>query len=197
MSVFAFRDVEHQLEIVDRRATTFRSEHTFVIEALVPSRFFPRTYFWTGSGVEKEQVPEVISDIDAWGLPKQRIHGPLIVEGSSRTLIVDLGRTIEKKEKETVKFRHKMRDLNGTFEPRLGVHPSTQVKNRIELRVIIPDWTDLRVRYQTFTHEGGKTVHSEDLSPYIKDERLTFVKEILKPRERNLGHRIVWTHKEG
>ncbi|MGO7422225.1 hypothetical protein ACCT09_20610, partial [Rhizobium ruizarguesonis] len=86
---FEFVAVEHQLEIVDRNSTTFRSEHKYRIRAKEPSRFFIRQYFWTGAGVEKEPVPEIVSDVDDWGFPNQRIHGPLLCEETSRILIVD------------------------------------------------------------------------------------------------------------
>lgn len=192
---FEFVTVEHQLEIVDRNSTTFRSEHKYRIRAKEPSRFFIRQYFWTGDGVEKEPVPEVVTGVDDWGFPNQRIHGPLLCEETSRILIVDLGRTVEADEEEFVHFRHKMKDLNRKFERRLSVKPTTKVLDNIVLRLIIPDLDELVVRYRSFTRDTKKVVASSALkATQSENGRLTFEKTIFNPNEKNLGHKLEWSH---
>ncbi len=166
-----------------------------MVEATLPSRFFVREYYWTGSGVEKEPVPELVSDIDAWGFPLQRIHGPLIVEGQARIVLVDLGRTINVGEQETLVFRHKMKDLGGSFRPFLRVRPTKAIENVLRLTVVLPEWSGLRVQYLRFTHDTEKVIESEEIMGRSACEgRLVFEKEIFKPNRNNMGHRIEWTH---
>ncbi|MBY2987007.1 MULTISPECIES: hypothetical protein [Rhizobium] len=194
---FEFSAVEHQLEIVDRNSTTFRSEHKYWIKAEKATRFFIRHYVWTGSGVEKEPIPELVTEVDDWGFPHQRIHGPLLCEEASRILIVDLGRMIDEGENEFVHFRHRMKDLKATFKPMLSVQPTKKVKERIVLRIIVPDWTDLVVRYRSFTRDTKKVVVTRTLSPtQSSNGRLTFERTILNPSEKNLGHKLEWSHQE-
>lgn len=193
---FEFLATEHQLEVVDRNSTTFRSEHKYWLKASRPERFFIRQYSWSGAGVEREPVPEVVTSVDKWGFPKQRIHGPLLCEDKQRTLIVDLGRTLSEGEEEFIHFRHKMKDLNRKFEPRLSAKPTTKVTNQILLRVTLPAWDELNVRYERF--EGGtkKIVASSELMPTNSENgRLTFETTILNPNEDNCGHKIEWSHR--
>ena len=195
---FRILEVDHQLEVVDRRSTTFRSDHDFLIEAQIPSRFFVREYFWTGSGSEQEPVPDLLTDIDLWGFPMQRIHGPLLILGDTRTLVVDLGRTIQPGERVRVRFQHRMKDLNSSFEPKLVVRPSTQVRNRIKLRVILPSWNGLRMIYERFTHDTSEVVDATPLDPVdASPDKLTFEKEVINPSEDNMGHKLAWKHQEG
>lgn len=197
MPTFNFCAVEHQLEVVDRSSTTFRSEHKFSIEATLPSRFFIRDFFWTGSGQEKEPVPEVVSEIDTWGFPIHRIHGPLVREGNSRILIVDLGRTIGIGEKELVHFRHRMKDLEGTFRPFFKVKPSSKIRDSLVLRVVLPEWEGLRVLYRRFTHDTEKVVETEEIKPTRNEnEKLCFEKQIFNPSVQSMGHKLEWSHQE-
>jgi hypothetical protein len=194
---FQFDKAEHYLEIVDRSSTTFRSEHKFWITALQPSRFLHRDYFWTGSGAHREKLPEVVSDIDEWGFPYHRIHGPIIVEGTSRILVVDLGRTLAAGEKTMVHFRHRMKDLRKTFEPLFRVLPSSQVKEKITIRLKMPDWNGLEIEYRGFDHVTEEVLVSRKLEPILTEGgTLTFEEVFVNPSSGNIGHRIDWSHSE-
>ncbi|MBY3102240.1 hypothetical protein HFO69_31830 [Rhizobium laguerreae] len=194
---FHFCKADHHLEVVDRASMTFRSEHRFLLEATVPSRFFHHGYFWTGSGAERETMPEVVSEIDDWGFPQHRIHGPLIVEGDARILVVDLGRTLSPGEQTTVHFRHRMKDLKNTFKPMLQVRPSSSVREEITLKVTLPNWSGLDVNFRQFTHDTEKVLVSRKVNPQESDaSRLVFEVVIVNPNSGNLGHRLEWTHDE-
>lgn len=194
---FAFCKAFHHLEVVDRASMMFRSEHKFVLEATAPSRFFYHDYFWTGSGSERETLPEVVSEIDDWGFPQYRIHGPLIVEGNARILVVDLGRTLAVGEQATVHFHHKMKDLKGTFKPMLRVRPSSVVREELTLKVTVPNWDGLEMHFRQFTHDTEKVIVSRKVEPENSEGgRLTFVEIIVNPNSGNLGHKLEWTHNE-
>jgi hypothetical protein len=198
MSSFSFCSADHHLEVVDRRSTTFRSEHTFKIIANVESRFFVRDYTWTGSGVEREKPPEVVADIDVWGMPSFRMHGPLLVEGNSRIMVVDLGRTLGVGEEEAVTFKHHMKDLAGTFRPFLSIKPSTKIRDRLDLRLTLPDWRGLKCFYRRFTHDTEKVVFTEPMTlEPTGDGKISVHKQILNPSEQNMGHVLEWSHTEG
>ncbi len=176
---------------------TFRSEHKFLLQAAIPTRFFHHEYFWTGSGAERETLPEVVSEIDDWGFPQHRIHGPLIVEGKARILVVDLGRTLTAGEQTTVHIRHKMKDLKGTFKPMLQVRPSSQVREQITLKVTVPNWRGLEVNFNQFDHDSEQVLASRKVEPQeLNPSRLTFETVIFNPCSGNLGHKLEWTHHE-
>ncbi|RWX40280.1 hypothetical protein EHH54_13165 [Rhizobium leguminosarum] len=194
---FLFCKVDHHLEVVDRASMTFRSEHKFLIEAKEPSRFLHRDYFWTGSGAERETLPEVVSEVDDWGFPQHRIHGPLIVEGNARILVVDLGRTLTVGEQTTVHFLHKMKDLKSTFKPMLRVRPSSLVRDQITLKVTVPNWSGLEMHFRQFTHDTEKVLVSRKVEPQeLEGGRLAFEVVIVNPNGGNLGHKLEWTHDE-
>lgn len=194
---FLFCKADHHLEVIDRASMTFRSEHSFLLEATVPSRFFHHDYFWTGSGAERETLPDVVSEIDDWGFPQHRIHGPLIVEGNARILVVDLGRTLRPGEQTTVHFHHRMKDLRGTFKPMLQVRPSSQVRGEITLKLTVPNWRGLEVNFRQFTHDTEKILASHKVEPKeLNDSRLEFEATIVNPNSGNFGHRLEWTHYE-
>ena len=198
MSQFNYENVDHRLEVVDRSATTFRSEHYFDMKAREPSRFFIREYGWTGSGMASEQVPELVTGIDKWGFPLQRVHGPVVIENNLRILVIDLGRTISKGERVEVRFKHKMKDLSNTFQSRLSFAPSRKIRGTLKLSVSLPDWKQLRVMYQKFTHDTQKIVDSTQIEPEVPTSgRLIFVKEIVKPSAENMGHKLVWSYDDG
>lgn len=194
MSTFSFCSAEHHLEVVDRRSSTFRSEHSFRIRANVESRFFVRDYFWTGSGVEREKPPEIVSEVDVWGMPMHRMHGPLLVEGNFRILVVDLGRTLGVGEEETVIFRHQMKDLDGTFKPFFRFKPSTQIRDSLDIRLTLPPWTGLKCFYRKFTHDTEKVVHSEEMPLHENGfGKFSIHKQVVNPSERNMGHVLEWS----
>ncbi len=142
-------------------------------------------------------MPEVVSEIDDWGFPQHRIHGPLIVEGDARILVVDLGRTLSPGEQTTVHFRHRMKDLKNTFKPMLQVRPSSSVRDEITLKVTLPNWSGLDVNFRQFTHDTEKVLVSRKVNPQESDaSRLVFEVVIVNPNSGNLGHRLEWTHDE-
>lgn len=194
---FLFCKANHHLEVVDRGSMTFRSEHTFLLEAAVASRFFHHEYFWTGSGAERETLPEVVSEIDEWGFPQHRIHGPLIVEGNKRILVVDLGKTLQPGEQAVVNFRHRMKDLKGTFVPMLQVRPSSRVRDHIKLKVSVPNWRGLEVKCHEFASDTEEVLVSRKVPPQqLSPSRLAFEVEILNPSSGKSGHKLEWTHDE-
>lgn len=194
---FLFCKVDHHLEVVDRASMTFRSEHKFLIQAKEPSRFLHRGYFWTGSGAEREPVPELVSEVDDWGFPRHRIHGPVIVEGNERTLVVDLGKILDVGEQTTVHFRHKMKDLKGTFQPMLQVSPSSQVRDQITLKVTIPNWRGLKVLFRQLVYDTEQEPVTSEVDPQeLGGNRLTFEKVIVSPSSEKMGYQLEWTHDE-
>lgn len=191
--IFKFHSVEHQLEVLDWNSTTFRSEHIFKVEAAVPSRFFVREFSWTGSGVEREPLPEVISDIDKWGFPSHRVHGPMIIEDDMRTLVVDLGRTMKVGEVETIHFRHRMKDLAGTFKPFFRVRPSRDISQSLIFRVILPDRPGVRMEYKCFPRENEDTTPATMLeAARVENGKQIFEKAIVNPSEDKMGHKLEW-----
>ncbi len=194
---FVFCKVHHHLEVVDRASMTFRSEHKYLIEAAAPSRFLHHGYFWTGSGSEREIPPELISEIDDWGFPKHRAHGPLIVEGDSRILVVDLGRKLDVGEQTTVHLLHKMKDLKGTFKPILRIRPSSLVRDEITLKVTLPNWSGLKMNFTSFTHDTENEVVPRTLTPLeLEGGKVVFEEVIVNPDSGNFGHKLEWTHNE-
>lgn len=194
---FRFREVEHQLEVVDLGWTTFRSEHKFWLEAKQPARFFVRDFFWTGSGAEKEPPPELVTEVDVWGFPHHRVHGPMLVEGESRVLVVDLGRTIGKGEVEVVEFRHRMKDLGKTFNQVLSSESTSEIVKRLALRMILPRDASQRVRYLSVTTDTKKVIDSREVTAVpLEDGRMLFEAVILNPKKKNLGHKLQVEHNE-
>jgi hypothetical protein len=197
MLSFSICSANHHLEVVDRRSTTFRSEHIFKIRANTKSRFFVRDFIWTGSGEIREKPPEVVSAVDIWGIPKHRMHGPLLVEGSARTLVVDLGRTLSVGEEETVCFRHEMKDLKGTFKPRLRMKPSTEFLECLDMRVTLPQWAGLRCLFREFSRSNDKVLGTEKIEGKRDSAaKISFHKQIVNPNEKNVCYGIEWSHNE-
>ncbi|PDS43174.1 hypothetical protein CO662_20665 [Rhizobium anhuiense] len=192
---FRYRTVEHQFEVVDRGSTTFRSEHKFDLEALQPSRFFIRNWFWTGSGAEKEPIPEVLCEIDKWGFPKHRIHGPLVIQNRNRIVVVDLGRTLAVGETDVLHFRHKMKDLEGSFEPRFQISPTAEISERIVIRLVLPDWKGLRVEFKKFSMVT-KDVLATSASTATRSMagRVNFEEVVDGLADRDVGYRYEWRH---
>jgi hypothetical protein len=193
--LYRYRNVEHQFEVADHGSTTFRSEHKFDLEALQPNRFFVRNWFWTGSGVEKEPIPEVLSPIDKWGFPRHRIHGPLVIENRSRIIVVDLGRTLAVGETDQIHFLHKMKDLEGSFRPTFQISPSAEVMERIVMRLVVPSWKNLRVKFTKFSMKTKEPLETSVSASTKSRNRLRFEETISHP-EKDVGYRFEWTHED-
>ncbi|MEN5277392.1 hypothetical protein ABE527_10615 [Brucella sp. TWI432] len=194
---FEYLDLESEFEVVDRGSTTFRSDHKIGLKAISATRFLIREYSWSGTGVDREPVPEVVSEEDKWGHPLQRIHGPLICEKRRRIMVVDLGRTLHIDERENVHFRHRMRDLNGTFEPFFELGPSKRVLNSIRMRITLPNWNNLRVSYTRTVGEDKKVVDSRNLQAhYNNNDRVSFQIEVSNAEQLKMGHKLSWIHNE-
>lgn len=187
--IFAKVRVAHTLEVLDDSCTTFRSEHVFLLRAELRSRFFLRRYKWTGS--DDDQEPELETTYDKWGHPTERIHGPVIREGQWRIVVVDLGRSLEVGEERTLHFRHRLKDLNGKFEPYLGHSPKPGTQH-ISLKVILPPSMSREVVYDDRVLDTENVVEAQPLVGKPVDGKVVFEKEIPSPAQQNRGYRIRW-----
>lgn len=133
--VFSYVSTESQLEVMDESATTFLVTNVFQLRSEIPSRFFVWSFIWTGT--DYDDVAELDCAFDGWGEPLQRIHGPVIREGRSRRVVVDLGRTVEAGELTEVRLRHHLRDFGGTFQPLHG-YRARSGNERAALAVRLP-----------------------------------------------------------
>jgi hypothetical protein len=150
-----FRHVRvfHALEFVDIDLRTARNLASFDLEALRPERFFRRSYSWSGVGVEKP--PQVLSGRDPLGHAHHRVHGPVLRSGDDRLYLVDLGRTFEQGETESLQLQQTFIDTEGTLKPFLGctARPGCQ---HLQLQVIFPNHVQLQVKAET-RHRGSRT----------------------------------------
>lgn len=173
--------VEHYFKVVDEDSTTFKSKHTFRIRANVPARFFYRQYFWTGVDVHETPKPRILSEKDKWGHPLHRIHGPVICENQSRIVLVDLGRTMNVGQEDTVRFEHQFFDLESKFEPFFGQQVSsiTEPPERIAITVDLPRRLARNVHFTEVYPDTRSEASSENLKPRIlPDGRHEFTKVI-------------------
>ena len=189
---FVMPSVTHTFDVVDEASTTFRSEHVFNVKAAIRTRFFMRQFFWTGGGTTQEAPPELVCDLDRWGFPKHKIHGPVIVESKSRTLLVDLGRTVEIEEFETIHFRHKLKDLAGSFEPHLAHTPKAGTEI-ITLNVSLPASLAGKVYYEEVTVDTDSVIDGHQLQPTLEEDgRAHFSMTVNDCKTANRQYRIVW-----
>jgi len=190
--IFTKEKVFHTLEVLDDACTTFRSEHVFSIRAELRSRFYNRRFQWTGSDDDEEPILQ--TTYDKWGYPLHRIHGPIIREGPWRIVVVDLGRTLEIGEEDILHFHHRLRDLNGKFEPYLSHAPQPGTKNII-LHVILPKSLAHDVVFDDRMLDTDKVIDSEGLTGEPLDAaRMLFAKEVPNPAQLNRVYRIRWKH---
>lgn len=184
------REVHHSLEVLDDNSTTFRSDHSFTVEAEIPSRFFVRSYRWTGT--DETDTPELDSAYDIWGHPVQRLHGPVIREGQTRIVLVDLGRTLQVGEIERIRIRHSLRDFGKSFQPRLGrqARPGLQ---QLTLTVTLPAPLADNVIYQESEVDSRKVLETEILTgEATSDAKLRFHKSIVAPAPDDRAWVICW-----
>ena len=191
-STFTWLSVSHAFEVVDASSTTFRSEHIFRVRAEIDTRFFTRHYFWTGSGSVDEPEPLLVCEDDVWGFPQHRVHGPVIIEGTSRILVIDLGRTLVAGQEEVIHFCHRLKDLNHTFDPYIG-HLSRPGMKKLDLSVALPEALSENVTFQERMLDTGSAIHVEQLHPMcIKNGTCKFDKQVTKLASENRGYRICW-----
>lgn len=190
-SVFMVLSCEHVLEVLDDNSTTFRSEHKFLVQALLPSRFFERSYLW--SGTDHTDAPEVSCPTDLWGHPLNRVHGPVIREGPARIVLVDLGRQLPVGETATVCISHELRDFGATFQPRLGVRGRPGLKSAV-LSVILPSRLAGKVTYRELMRDTEFDQHIEPvLGIALSGSRVEFRKEIaMSHASINRTYRLCW-----
>jgi hypothetical protein len=182
--------VDSTLEVLDDKATTFRSFHSYTVRAELPGRFYVRTYVWTGT--DHNDTSEVVSDHDIWGHPRHRCHGRVIREGSSRIVVVDLGRTLEPGEIEEIHIRHELRDLGGTFLPRLG-HVAKQGNEQVDLAVVLPARLADKAVFREFMNDTGHEIDMEHLTGVVQDSgAIRFSKRLPTPTHTNRTYRICW-----
>jgi hypothetical protein len=192
MDSFEYLSVSHLLEVVDGGSANFKSEHRFELKAVNPARFFVRNYWWTGSGSD-DSLPELISEIDQWGFFRHRIHGPMIVENTSRIVVVDLGRRLQPGETEVVQFKHRMKDLDGTFQPYLRVGPDT-VASKVALTVILPESLSREVYYEVADGVSGQATEVDKMTGTVLDQRRrSFERSFEKLTARKSVHLIRWS----
>ncbi|MDE4099724.1 hypothetical protein [Phaeobacter gallaeciensis] len=112
-------------------------------------------------------------------------------------MIVDLGRTLSVGEEVTVRFRHQMKDLAGTFRPFFKFKPSTEIQERLNLRLTLPNWDGVRCHYHRFTHDTEKVVEVEEVPLQLNEAgKISIHKQIVNPSEQNMGHKLEWSHDE-
>jgi hypothetical protein len=182
--------VDHEFEVLDDSSTTFRSQHNFLVRAELRGRFFQRRYQWTGS--DEDERPTLETVYDMWGHPQHNIHGPVIREGRWRIILVDLGRTLEIGDQDVVHFHHRLRDLNGKFQPFLGNSPKPGTKY-ITLKVILPLSLAHDVFYDERMLDTDNVIATKELQGVPVDGKVQFVENIPDPVQLNRGYRIRWT----
>ena len=188
--VYTILESDHLLEVLDDNSTTFSSRHIITIRAEIPSRFFVRRYSWTG--MDHADTHEIVCRHDLWGHPVHKVHGPVIREGVARILVVDLGRTLEIGELETVHIRHHHRDFGGTFEPFLAARarPGNQ---KLTLTVNLPKRLADKVTYRESMMDTNNDV---DVEPLVGTEsqvgKVFFTRTIQPPAESNRRYSLCW-----
>lgn len=128
-------EAEHQLEVVDRPHTVIRTRHKLLLQARRKSRFYVRTYTFTGSGIEKD--PLILSGRDELGHATHRLHGPVLRDRDERLFLIDLGREYAAGEQVEVEFKQTFLNLDRTMSQFLG-HTAEQDCRRLNFRVLIP-----------------------------------------------------------
>lgn len=195
---FTRREVAHHLQVMDDSAMTIHSTHSYVLVADRATRFFQRRYEWTGSGVETE--PEVLSGIDQLGHRTHRIHGPIVHEaGGDRLLLLDIGRTMQKGDTESVAISHKFVDTGSTFKPFMG-HLAYNGCKQITIAVSLPQGLSADVEFEVRSEKGAS--HPKEREPLAGieevDDRLVlsrYEKVIQKPVPGEY-YSIVWARKK-
>jgi hypothetical protein len=187
--IFEAPKVCHTLEVMDERLTTFRSNHEITIKAVLRSRFYLRRFIWTGS--EGDDVPELLSDFDHWGHPIQKVHGPVIKDGEWRLIVVDLGTTMEIGEVGVLKFKHHLRDLEGTFQRFLAHRPKTGTQ-MVDLQVILPRSISASVTGNCIS-DTGKVLYSKNLEPVSEYAgKPVFRYVVAEEMQPNRKYQIAW-----
>jgi hypothetical protein len=191
--LFLKTHVSHHMEVLDEAATSFRSEHVYVIKARGRCRFFCRRFRWTGGDTIQE--PDVVCDYDQWGHPRHRMHGPVIKEGDWFIWLIDLGQTLEVGKEDIVHLRHSLHSLNGTFEPFLNFGIGNGGVEHVTLAVTLPPAFIGKVSYSESTRPSGQITHSEILEPKrIQQSGGKLYEKIcdLNGTETNMNLRLDW-----
>lgn len=193
--VFSQVNVEHCFEVLDDNSSTFRSDLVLHIRAEMPARFYDYRYTWTGT--DHTDATEIDCEHDLWGQPLQRLHGPVIREGATRTIVVDLGRTLEKGAMTTIRLRHNPRDMEKTFQPIAGFRakPGTE---KIVLEVILPESLAKGATYRETMSDTNHDVDKVSLmGEPLAGKRIKYSKTILTPAQTNRLYQINWGHLAG
>jgi hypothetical protein len=191
---FITHSAQHVLEVIDSRSTTFRTKHILIVSPTTAARFYVRRFDWTGATGPDEPLPEVVTEHDVWGTPKHKIHGPLVTQGIERIVVVDLGRTLARGEREKLVFSHTLKDFGGSFQRVLGVRPDaeeSEIEN-LELTVTLPANGSVNVRYEKY-QAPDHVLDVTKLEPTIDgDGRLSYSIKLPSPQRDKFGHRITW-----
>jgi hypothetical protein len=148
---FLRRNVRHELVVLDDDSMTIRTRHDIELVAERASRFLVHAYSWSGSGVEGR--PVVNSGWDELGHQNHRLHGDVVRDASTgRLMVVDLGRTMEAGEDDSVSISHFFVDTGRSFKPRLS-HSPRRGTERVSLVVRLPAGSSKTV--SALNHKNG------------------------------------------
>ena len=190
-SPFKVVSVAHTYEVLDRRWTSIRTRHKFVLESLRPHRLFLREYTWDNElGIEKP--PFLLSGRTQSGTASHRLQGPVIVSpGGKRIAVIDLGRTINPTEREVVEVEH--------FFVRVDPDPAGYVGEAskvgceaIELTAIVPAHKDLRPHMRSKPLDSSEWGFHEALVPEQYDVGRVRLSYKIQHPTPGLRYRIGW-----
>lgn len=166
------RRVAHTFIALDHSAATVRTEHRFEVEAERPDRFYIREYTWVSEeGIEK--LPTIHSGSEENGARSHRLHGPVLEgAGADRIAVVDLGRLLEKGERETVEIEHFF-ICTQPKNPGFVGHMTTKGCEYITLRAILPEGAGKRVTFRSFKSGADRSYSDIPLDPQPVGELLS------------------------
>lgn len=181
----------HEMKVLDGKHSSFETNHKYRIKCLIPTRFYMQNYTWTGTNTA--EGTEIISELDDFGKPLQRLHGPVICENRSRTLLVDLGRTFDVGDEGEVHVRHFLHDHEGTFKRHLAF-TSQKGQGKGELVVSLPIGAHSNVTLQIVNEENESTTRSTKMQPSHEGDGYATYRWVVNSKDQkdNISFGIYW-----
>lgn len=175
-SAFVTRKATATLVILDRAASTVRTEHQFELVARRVDRFYVREYTWVSQeGLERPLV--IHSGEEENGIKSHRQHGPVLQgAGAERIAVIDLGRILEVGDSETIEFEHFFISTKPE-NPWFVGNVAAQGCKHMTLRAVLPLGTGTRVRFRSFRSGADESYRDKPLEPHP-------VRKLLTPLER-------------
>lgn len=192
---FQWEHVYHTMHALDVSLMTVRTRHRFDLLAIRRERFFERRVDWTGSGIEKD--PQILSGKDALGHSRHQLHGPVIRDGITRIMLIDLGRRLEPGDREVVEIEHTFIDVERTLKPFLGAFAREGTKT-VTLSLILPDKFVGTVRSEKHPPDSKLPISQEFVQPEVcMLDGIPYRQYVLKEPDAQPGsnYRLSWNAK--